>query len=380
MTPMVRFLHTSDWQLGMTRHYFSDGAQERFSQARFEALVRLGELATEHAAEFVVVAGDVFESNQVDRKTVSNALNALAQIPVPVLLLPGNHDPLDAGSVFRQATFTRRRPSHVHVLETSEPLALKPGVEIVGAPWTSKRPLADLVQHATRELAPAKGVVRIVVAHGEIDALSPNKDNPALIELAAAESALREGRYHYLALGDRHSRTAVGASGRIHYSGAPEPTDFDEVEPGFALLVELEEQRVTTQALRTGRWSFARRSVRLDGDADLDALARELASDPACSRSVLKLDLVGALTLAQKARLDELLEAARDVFAALIDETSQRELVVVPQDSDFSQLELSGFAASAVRRLRERAAGSDERAGTARDALALLLRLAERGA
>jgi predicted HTH transcriptional regulator len=33
----MRFLGTSDWQLGMTRHFLSEGAQERFSQARFDA-------------------------------------------------------------------------------------------------------------------------------------------------------------------------------------------------------------------------------------------------------------------------------------------------------------------------------------------------------
>lgn len=29
---MIRFLHTADWQLGMTRHFFSDGVQEKYSQ------------------------------------------------------------------------------------------------------------------------------------------------------------------------------------------------------------------------------------------------------------------------------------------------------------------------------------------------------------
>ena len=28
---MIRFLHTSDWQLGMTRKFLAEGAQERFA-------------------------------------------------------------------------------------------------------------------------------------------------------------------------------------------------------------------------------------------------------------------------------------------------------------------------------------------------------------
>jgi DNA repair exonuclease SbcCD nuclease subunit len=380
MTPMVRFLHTSDWQLGMTRHFFDDGAQPRFAQARFEAIGRIGDLARENSAEFVVVCGDVFESNQVDRKTVSNALNALARVPVPVFLLPGNHDPLDAGSIYRQPTFEKRRPSHVRVLDSLEPLAVREGVELVGARWTSKRPLEDLVQRATRELAPARGVVRIVVAHGAVDSLAPNRDDPALIELAAAERALAEGRIHYLALGDRHSLTDVGATGRIRYSGAPEPTDFDEVAPGFVLLVDVDSERVASQALRVAKWTFARESVRLDGDADLAQLQARLADEPNKERTALKLDLVGSLSIRQKARLDELLELQRDDFAALIAETSRTDLVVVPEDSDFGALGLSGFGARAVERLRQLSTAPDAQGEVARDALALLVRLAERNA
>jgi hypothetical protein len=35
---MTRFLHTGDRQLGMTRHFFSEGVQERFAQCRFNVL------------------------------------------------------------------------------------------------------------------------------------------------------------------------------------------------------------------------------------------------------------------------------------------------------------------------------------------------------
>ena len=78
---MTRFLHTSDWQLGMTRHFLREGAQEMFSQARIGAIRKLGEVAMEKACSFVVVSGDVFESNQVDRRTVVRALEALGLAP-----------------------------------------------------------------------------------------------------------------------------------------------------------------------------------------------------------------------------------------------------------------------------------------------------------
>ena len=56
---MIRFLHTSDWQWGMTRHFFSEGAQERYSQSRFDAIRSMGQIAKENECRFMLVCGDL---------------------------------------------------------------------------------------------------------------------------------------------------------------------------------------------------------------------------------------------------------------------------------------------------------------------------------
>jgi hypothetical protein len=50
-------------------------------------------------------------------------------------------------------------------------------------------------------------------------------------------------------------------------------------------------------------------------------------------------------------------------------------LVIMPADTDFEGLSLTGFARDAVQTLRELAAHGGSEAQSARDALALLLRL-----
>jgi DNA repair exonuclease SbcCD nuclease subunit len=132
----MRFIHTADWQLGMTRHFLNADAQPRYSAARRDAVSALGELAAEVAAEFVVVAGDVFEHNQLDPRVVSQSLEAMRSIGVPVFLLPGNHDPLDASSVYTSALFAAERPDNVTVLSGVHDV--RPGLQIVAAPWRSK--------------------------------------------------------------------------------------------------------------------------------------------------------------------------------------------------------------------------------------------------
>ena len=372
----VRFLHSADWQLGMTRHFLTAEAQARFSQARIDAIRTLGRLARETGAAFLVVSGDVFETNQVSPQTVRRTLEALASVPVPVFLLPGNHDPLDAGSIFRSPTFVNGRPSHVTVLEdgTPHPVPGAPGVEVVGAPWFTKRPLSDLVADACATLEPARGVARVLVAHG---AAEISFDNPAVIRVEDAEAALADGRIAYLALGDRHSTTSVGSSGRIWYAGAPEPTDYDELDAGNALLVELRDDgRCEVARHRTGTWRFARERFDLDGADGIDALGSWLDALAPKERTIVKLTLVGTISLSANARLESLLEHQRDLFGAIEQWQRHTELVVRPDDDDFADLPLSGFAADALAALRAEASGGGTDADAARDALALLVRFA----
>ena len=49
---MVRFIHTADWQLGMTRHFLSAQSQPRFTDARLDAIAAIGRLALD--ADFVI--------------------------------------------------------------------------------------------------------------------------------------------------------------------------------------------------------------------------------------------------------------------------------------------------------------------------------------
>lgn len=213
----MRFLHTSDWQLGMTRTFLTPEAASCFNQARIDAIIRLGELAKVHEARFIVVAGDVFESNQISTVTLARSLDALKRLPVPVFLLSGNHDPLDGASIFSTREF-QGAPEHVIVLRDQSPIAVPgvDGMEVVGAPWRTKRPSSDLCADLAKGLEPAPaGTVRIAVCQGQTDNLAPEPSAPEIIDLAEAEQAIGEGRFQYLAIGDRHSFTPVGTTGRI---------------------------------------------------------------------------------------------------------------------------------------------------------------------
>lgn len=378
----MRFVHTADWQLGMTRHFLEGEAQPRYSAARRDAVAGLGRLVADTGAEFVVVAGDVFEDNQLDPRVVSQSLEAMRGVGVPVFLLPGNHDPLDACSVYTSALFTAERPDNVRVLDRAGVHEVRPGVEIVAAPWRSKRPTSDLAAEALAGL-PAGGATRILVAHGGVDVLDPDPTRASLIRLGGLTDALRDGVVHYVALGDKHSRTEVGDTGRIWYSGSPEVTNYDDIEadPGHVLVVDVDEtgpgRPVSVTPHRVGRWRFL--TLRFDVDssrdiADLD-MNLDLLADK--DRTVVRLMLTGTLTVTDRAALDACLDKYSRLFAWVGLWERHCDLAMVPADGEFADLGIGGFAASAVDELMACARSEDDTgARDAQAALALLLRLA----
>jgi DNA repair exonuclease SbcCD nuclease subunit len=291
-----------------------------------------------------------------------------------VYLLPGNHDPLDAGSVYRSSTFLDHKPANVTVLEDGAVHQVRLGVEVAGAPWFTKRPLSDLVAQALATLEPDPATRRILVAHGAVDDLM-DFGNPAQIRLAAVEQAFADHRIDYLALGDRHSTTQIGTSGRVWYAGAPEPTDYDEKEQDNVLLVEVGPESCVVTKLALGLWRFALGTFELAGQDPLDELRRWLAAFDNQDRVILKLVLRGTISLSDSAALESLLERSRSLYAAIEEWQRHRDVVVRPDDDDFADLALAGFAEAAVKRLRATAEGGGPDAYAARDALGLLVRL-----
>lgn len=375
---VVRFIHTGDWQLGMTRHFLDADAQARFSAARIEVIKKIGQLAGERDCSFVIVCGDVFETNHVERQVIVRALDAMAESPdVKFYLLPGNHDPLTASSVFTSQTFVSRRPENVEVLGVEGTTEVEAGVQLVSAPWTSKAPLEDLVSRAISNASAGNGI-RIAVGHGAVDILSPDASDVSLIQVETLESALANTQLHYVALGDRHSTTSVGKSGRVWYSGAPEPTDYREVDPGNVLIVEIENGEIEVTSVPVGKWEFRSLEFDLQSGEDIDYLESELSDLDSKSVSIVQLILVGQLSLGDKMRLDAILEHFADLFASLNTWERHSDLVVLPDDDDFTSLGLSGFAQDALDDLVKLAEDDQAEAHIAQEALGLLYRLAGR--
>lgn len=376
--PMVRFIHAADLRLGLVHRFFDVDARARYAQARFDALTSIGELAASEDASFVVVAGDTFATNHVRPRTVVRAVEALAAIPRPVYLLPGSHDPLDAATVFRSPTFIRSKPPNVTLLETTDPVEPPgaPGVRIVGAPWRTRHPLTDPSAGALDAApAPDPDTTTILVAHGTLDALA-SAPEPSSIRHHPLEQAVKDRRVGFVALGGRPSTTKVGDTNRIWYAGAPEPIEFDGTDVGNVLVVDIDGERCDVARRNVAGWRLRTETIALDTGLGAAALQARLDMMPAKERTVVRLALTGRISLTEQARLDRIIEHARQAFASIEDPAPTSQIRVRPTDEDFADLGLTGFASAAVARLRRTAEGPDDTSAEALDALSMLVRLA----
>ena len=120
---------------------------------------------------------------------------------------------------------------------------VRPGVQIVAAPWRSKTPTADLAAAVAGRACRRTGPPGSWWPTARVDVLDPDRRQPGA-DPAGRPVPRRSSarRVHYVALGDKHSRTEVGEGGRVWYSGSPEVTNYDHVEAdsGHVLVVDVD--------------------------------------------------------------------------------------------------------------------------------------------
>jgi DNA repair exonuclease SbcCD nuclease subunit len=367
---MARFLHTADFQIGKPFNRASGRTQAKLQEAREEAIGRLGEVASEHDAEFVLVAGDFFDENTVSDDVVARTCQRLSAIEVPVYILPGNHDFSGSpSSVYRRKLFRRQKPGRVHVLMDREPVLVdgegpdEAEAAILPAPVERQRERGDPTGHLGPDVGPAEAI-RIGLAHGGVEDFGAGAA-ASRIDPERAEQADLD----YLALGDWHGTQQVGP--RTWYAGTPEPDSFKQNDPGNALIVEISGpgEEPSVQKVPTGAYSWLRKEANLQGQEDLKALERwfDQIEDPL--QSLVRLKLNGGLGLEVMSDL----EALKDRLENLVLEVRHRgEVRPKASDEELDAIGSGGYIDDTVEELRSISEAGGEEAGTADRALQLL--------
>lgn len=360
----MKFIHSADWQLGKPFGRFDPDIRAALSEARFDAIDAMGRAAAEHGAAHVVVAGDVFDTEGPEDRTIVQALSRMERHACRWWLLPGNHDFARNGGLWDRVR--ARAGSRIVVLTEPEPVEMEEGVWLLPAPLTYRHHLDDPT-HQFDSMETPGARLRIGLAHGSIrDFGSRGETNNQI----AADRARRSG-LDYLALGDWHGVLRV--DDRTWYAGTPEADRFQRDDPGSVLLVDVAEGAgPLVTPIRTGRFQWLMRDWTVNDVAAFDADCAALLGDIDAPNTLLQLLLAGITDLTDRVAI--LGKAEHDLCHRLrFLDLRADDLVGRPDDDDLAALAAEGTPGIAAEKLSAliRAGGPD--ALIARRALERLL-------
>ena len=169
-------------------------------------------------ADILLLAGDTFENNQLSAAVLDRTRRLLAETGFPIVILPGNHDPALAQSVFVRGGFGEL-----------------PNVSILGVTHEEAVPFPafdlEIWGHAHRDyfsMAPLRGPRQrstrwqVAMAHGHYEP-PETRANPLRPSWVFSDEEIAATAADYLALGhwDRPMRVGNGVV-PAYYSGSPD--------------------------------------------------------------------------------------------------------------------------------------------------------------
>jgi hypothetical protein len=309
----LTILHTADWHLGRRFAWLPPEQELRLTRARLDVVGRILDLAEHRHADAVLVAGDTFDGPAPDDQWWQGlqAEFRKRRWDRPVVLLPGNHDPLTPRSVFGvDHPFRSNLPKYVHVVDQDDfVLPLGDKAVILSTPCRSHSGQTNLVSSLPQR-ASGDDRFRIGLIHGQTFDMAGFQTNFP-VERGAAEARGLD----YLALGDTHGFREVEPDARVPtvYPGTPETTTFGEADTGSVALVFFprdRRRRALVQAERVGTWKW--RDVLCDSIAALRALSK----DTGLRQTVLRLKVDMTVPLEEYDEAGRILDELRGSLSA----------------------------------------------------------------
>lgn len=266
-----RFIHSADLHLGSPFQGLAakDAAiAELFIEASRKAFSALVDQAVERKVDFFIVAGDVYDGDWKDNKIglfFNREVARLERAGIPVFLLKGNHD---AESVI---TRTITLPKNVSEFPVNKPGTFRLErlkVALHGQGFAERSASENL---ALAYPQPEPGWFNIGVLHTSLTGREPHAPYaPCSVE------DLRSRGYDYWALGHVHDFEVVSSDPLVIFPGNLQGRSIREQGAKGAVLVTVEDGRVTHERIITDSARFAELAVGIEPDADIPAILRRI--------------------------------------------------------------------------------------------------------
>ena len=293
-----RFVHAADLHIDSPFKGLmaaDDAVAERLREATYAAFENLIQLCKEEHADFLVVAGDVYDgADRSPRAQIRfhRGLSELAKEGIESFVVHGNHDPLDG----QLSSLTWPDDVHIFGEEVSWATAHRNGdplADVQGVSYPSRVVTENLALSFSRPRS--QDIFNIGILHCNVGGIEGH-DNYA----PCTVNDLKEVGLDYWALGHVHARqTLSDARPTILYPGNTQGRDPGEPGARGCMIVDVgpDGTAVTRfQALDVVRWET--RDVPIDGVAGIDSLHARISEVLDDLRSAAEArDIVCRLTL-----------------------------------------------------------------------------------
>jgi DNA repair exonuclease SbcCD nuclease subunit len=169
-------------------------------------------------ADVVLLAGDTFDCHRLPPNLLMQAAAVIAAAALPVVVLPGNHDPAVADAVYHHGAFAEVRNLHVLGITHEEAVDFPAlGLEIWGR---AHRDYGDMIPF--EKVRPRRTRWQIAAAHGHYVPV-PDRSTRLRPSWLIGDDEIAATGADYVALGHWNRAVKVGNGGvAAYYSGSPE--------------------------------------------------------------------------------------------------------------------------------------------------------------
>ena len=270
----IKIMHCADLHLGAELSTLGNQGAERRAEL-LHTLNTIKELCRENSVRLLLIAGDLFDSNNVSADTVQSVKSCFASMEgVLIAVTPGNHDYLSADS-----PYNGEWSENVHIFKKPETIEVD-GIFLHSVPFLS-------AYSDTFSLPRAEGGTNILLLHGDISGGPYNPITPAI---------LAQTNMDYVALGHVHKRTEVAYAGTTAYaySGCPEPLGFDELDEKGVYIGTVGKNQVNLEFYKTCRRCYREQSLDVSETQDnTEVLSLAKSAIKNYNGDLIKLKLTG---------------------------------------------------------------------------------------
>ncbi|EAG4305345.1 exonuclease SbcCD subunit D [Listeria monocytogenes] len=269
----IQFLHMADLHLDSPFIGLSTLPQPLFSaiqESTFQSLERITTVAIKEAVDFVLIAGDIYDSEDQSVRAqarFAKEMKRLEAANIPVFMIHGNHDFIEKHKE------KLALPSNVHVFSEqvevmSHKTATGVSVNIYGFSYNERHIRSSRVGEYKIQ---GDADFHIALLHGSEVSSSEEHDVYAPFRV---QEISRKG-FDYWALGHIHKRQLLAESPSIYYPGNIQGRNRKESGEKGASIVTLSEASTTIDFIGTSPIIWEEAVITLPENSEINAFYRE---------------------------------------------------------------------------------------------------------